>query len=30
MIWAPIAALAILLIGFFLIILEIAANDRHK
>ena len=30
MIWAPITALAILLIGFFLIILEIAANERRK
>jgi hypothetical protein len=28
MIWAPIAALLILLVGFTLIVLEIAANDR--
>jgi hypothetical protein len=29
MVWAPIAALLILFIGFTAIVLEIAANDRH-
>jgi len=29
MIWAPIAALIILFVGFTAIVLEIAANDRH-
>jgi hypothetical protein len=29
MVWAPIAALIILFIGFTAIVAEIAANDRH-
>jgi hypothetical protein len=30
MLWAPIAALAILVIGLFLIVLEATANSRRK
>ena len=30
MIWAPITALVILVIGFTIIVLEIAANDRRR
>ena len=29
MVWVPIAALIILLLGFTAIVLEIAASDRH-
>jgi len=30
MIWAPIAALAILVIGLFLVVLEAAAHSRRR